>query len=156
MFNQSYQQLSFQQQVIALNQTYPCPRCSCGILEPFGHTETLKCNGCERNFVPLRGSRLLHPAHRMGSRVAPTFWWDGLRWHWAGTTATAAQLIGILFIFLAPLLAFHVSVALHLWHDRPEWCSPLLMTALIGLASIQLIYFSCWDFDFLARHRQRH
>ncbi len=151
MFNQSYQQLSFHQQIIALNQTYPCPRCSCGILEPFGQTETLKCNGCERHFVPLRAGRLLYPANRLGLRIAPTFWWDGLRWHWAGTTATANQLTLILVAFMAPLLALHLSIALHLWLDRPVWCSPLLMTAFISLISLQMIYFSCWDFDFLAK-----
>ncbi len=152
--NQSYQALTFQQQVIALSQTYPCPRCSCGILEPFGHTETFKCNGCERSFVPLRGGRLLNPANRMGSKVAPTFWWDGLRWHWAGTTATTNQLLAITAAFLMPIVMLHLSTTF-LWHDRPEWCSPLLMTALVGLMTVQFIYLLCWDFDLGSRRRAR-
>jgi hypothetical protein len=156
MFNQSYQQLTFNQQIIALNQTYPCPRCSCGIMEPYGHTETFRCSGCERVFVPLRGGRMLHPANRMGSKIAPTFWWDGLRWHFAGTTATANQIMTILVAFLLPLIALNLSLGLNLWHDRPEWCSPLLMTALIGLVTIQMIYFCCWDFDFLSKGRSRN
>jgi len=155
MFNQSYQQLTFHQQIIALNQTYPCPRCSCGIMEPYGHTETFRCSGCERVFVPLHGGRMLHPANRMGSKVAPTYWWDGLRWHFAGTTATTHQVVTILGAFLLPLIALNISLSLNLWRDRPEWCSPLLMTALIGLVTIQVIYFCCWDFDFLAKARNR-
>jgi hypothetical protein len=155
MFNQSYQQLSFTQQIIALNQTYPCPRCSCGIMEPYGHTETFQCNSCERLFVPLRGGRLLHPANQMGFKIAPTFWWDGLRWHFAGTTATANQVLGILVALLLPLLSLNLSLSLNLWQDRPELCSPLLLTALVGLATVVMIYFCCWDFDFLARRRAR-
>jgi hypothetical protein len=98
---------------------------------------------------------MLHPANRLGSKIAPTFWWDGLRWHFAGTTATTNQVLTILTAFLLPLLALNLSLSLNLWHDRPDWCSPLLMTALIGLITVQMIYFCCWDFDFLARSRNR-
>ncbi|HEY9784743.1 MAG TPA: hypothetical protein V6D17_05010 [Candidatus Obscuribacterales bacterium] len=150
---QSYEQLSFHQQVIVLNQTYPCPRCSSGILEPYGLTETFACNSCERGFVPLRGGRLLHPSRRMGWKVAPTFWWDGLRWHWAGTTATTKQLLTIVTVFLVPLAILNVSLYFNVWPERPEWCTPMLLTAVLGLLTIQLIYFTCWDFDFLAKRK---
>ncbi len=153
MFNQSYQQISFHQQIIALSANYPCPRCSSGSLEPFGLTETFKCNSCERNYVPLRGGRLLHPANRLGWKIAPTFWWDGLRWHWAGTTATAKQLTGIVALFLLPLFLLNGALSLNLWVDKPEWCSPLLLTAVLGLLTVQLIYLLCWDFDFLTKKK---
>ncbi len=153
MFNQSYQQLSFHQQIIALNANYPCPRCSCGTLEPFGLTETFKCSSCERNYVPLRGGRTLTPANRMGCKIAPTYWWDGLRWHWSGTTATAKQLCTIVAVFFMPLILLNVSIYMNLWADKPEWCSPMLMTAVLGLLTTQLIYLLCWDFDFLTKKK---
>ncbi len=155
MFNQSYQQVAFHQQIISLNQTYPCPRCACGILEQYGHTETLQCNGCERTFVPLRGSRLLHPAKRLGFRVAPTFWWDGLRWHLAGTTATANQFVSICLGLIVPLMAINLAICLNLWQSRPGWCTPALMTVLASFVAVQMIYFCCWDFDFLSKRRVR-
>lgn len=153
MFHPSYQQLSFHQQIISLTQNYPCPRCTCGSLEPFGLTETFKCNSCERAFVPLRGGRLLYPANRMGIKVAPTFWWDGLRWHWAGTTATSRQLGAVVALFMMPLLALNVALYMNLFQSLPEWCSPILLTAVMGLLTIQLIYFMCWDFDFLTKRK---
>lgn len=152
MFNQSYQQLSFHQQIISLNQNYPCPRCTCGSLEPFGLTETMKCNSCERSYVPLRGGRLLCPANSMGVKIAPTFWWDGLRWHWAGTTATSRQLSTIMALFLMPLVALNVALYMNVGAGiLPEWCSPVLLTAVTGLLTMQLIYLFCWDFDFLTK-----
>ena len=153
MFHPSYQQLSFVQQIISISQNYPCPRCTCGSLEPFGLTETFKCNSCERAFVPLRGGRLLYPANRLGVKVAPTFWWDGLRWHWAGTTATSRQLSLIVAFFFTPLLLLNIGLCLNLFSERPEWCSPILLTAVLGLMTIQLIYFLCWDFDFLTKRK---
>lgn len=89
----------------------------------------------------------------MGMKVAPTFWWDGLRWHWAGTTATTKQLLAIVSLFMMPLVILHGSLYLNLWAERPEWLSPMLLTALMGLLTIQLIYFTCWDFDFLAKRK---
>jgi len=154
MFHQpSYQQLSFAQQIITVSQNYPCPRCSCGSLEPFGLTETFKCNGCERAFVALRGGRFLYPANRMGMKVAPTFWWDGLRWHWAGTTATTRQLSSIVAFFMMPLMALNLAVYMNVWAERPEWCSPMFLTAVLGLVTLQLIYFMCWDYDFLTKRK---
>ena len=153
MFHSSYQQLPFKQQVIALSQIYPCPRCITGQLEPFGLTETLRCANCERTFVPLKGGRLLCPANRMGWKIAPTFWWDGLRWHWAGTTATTGQLVGIVTAFLLPLLLLNAGLHFNVLSGRPDWCTPLLMTAILGLLTIQVIYFTCWDFDFLTRRK---
>ena len=153
MFHPSYQHVSFHQQIIALNQTYPCPRCSCGSLEPFGLTETFKCHNCERQFVPIRGGRLLYPANRMGWKVAPTFCWDGLKWHWSGTTATARQLLTIVSLFVLPLAMLNVGMYFNVWSDKPDWCSPLLLTAVLGLLTIQMIYFMCWDFDFLSKRK---
>ncbi len=154
MFNQSYQQLSFHQQIIGLSQNYPCPRCVCGSLEPFGLTETFQCASCDRSFVPLRGGRLLHPARSMGWKIAPTFWWDGLRWHWAGTTASARQMTTILALLIVPLLALNIGFYFYSGIDRPEWCNPILITATVGLLMTQLIYLACWDFDFLTKKKR--
>lgn len=148
MFYQSYQNLSFQQHIIGLTQSYPCPRCSAGALETFGLTETLKCNTCNRAFVALRGGRLLYPANHLGIKIAPTFWWDGLRWHWAGTTATTRNCVLLIALFVIPLTLLNIGIYFDIWSDRPEWCNPLLLTSIIGLLNIQLIYFMCWDFNF--------
>jgi hypothetical protein len=154
MFYQSYQNLAFEQHIIALSQSYPCPRCSLGVLEPFGITETFKCRDCDRAFVPVRGGRLLYPANRMGMRIAPTFWWDGLRWHCAGTTASKNQLLLIAALFMLPLLCLNGAIYFELWNDRPDWCSPLLLTVIIGLLSTQVMYLMCWDFKFLIKRRR--
>jgi hypothetical protein len=150
---QSYQYVSLYQQVITLTQSYPCPRCSSGILEAYGLTETFQCTSCDRGFVPLRGGRLLCPSKRLGWKVAPTFWWDGLRWHWSGTTASTRQLAAIVCLFFMPLLLLNGAMYFNVWSERPDWCSPILLTAVVGLLNIQLIYFMCWDFDFFTRHR---
>lgn len=86
-------------------------------------------------------------------KIAPTFWWDGLRWHWAGTTATTRQVASIVTLFMAPLAVLYGALYLNLWSARPEWLSPLLLTAIIGLFTTQLLYFTCWDFDFLAKRK---
>ena len=92
-------------------------------------------------------------ANRMGWKVAPTFWWDGLRWHWAGTTASSRQLGAIVALFFSPLLILNIVLAFNLWTEKPEWCSPILLTAVLGLLTIQMIYFMCWDFDFLSKRK---
>lgn len=156
MFNSSYQHVSFREQIIALNQSYPCPRCTCGVLEPYGLTETFKCNSCTRSFVPLRGGRRLYPANRMGWKIADTFWWDGLRWRWAGTTASAAQLTAIVMMFLAPILALQGVFYFDLWKSRPDWCNhPVLLTLIVGLLTMQAIYFMCWDFNFVSKRSKQ-
>jgi hypothetical protein len=155
MFNQSYQQLSFHQQIITLGQSYPCPRCKQGCIDCRDLTETLKCNNCERNFVPLHGARLLHPANCLGWKIAPIFWWDGSQWHWAGTTASSKQLISVMIALIAPISLFNMVMGMHLLHDRPEWLNPVLLSALIALMTIQLVYFTCWDFNPRTKRRQR-
>lgn len=125
------------------------------MLEPFGLTETLKCTSCERPFVALRGGRMLYPANRMGLKVAPTFWWDGLRWHWAGTTASTRQLVTIALMFAMPILASQTVFSLHLVNDMPAWMSPALASAVGSLFVMQLIYFLCWDFDVVAKRKER-
>ena len=152
--NSSYQHVQFRQQVIALNQSYPCPRCNCGVLEPYGHTETFQCNNCTRTFVPLSNGRKLYPANRMGWKIASTYWWDGLRWHWAGTTATALQLISIVMMFLTPMLAVNIFISSNIWAARPDWASPLLMTALVGLIMAVVLRVLCWDFEIGTKNRQ--
>lgn len=155
MFQPPSQHLSLKQQVIALSQSYPCPRCTPGVLEPYGHTETMMCNSCRRSFVPLRGGRLLFPANRLGWKIAPTFWWDGYRWHWGGTTATFRQLGIIITLSMLPVLTM-ITVAT----IQPGWCTAIkagdantgLIAALVGLVTMQLIYFFCWDFEF---HRKK-
>jgi hypothetical protein len=152
MFHPSPQHVFLTQQVITLNQSYPCPRCTSGMMEPYGLTETFQCTSCKRAFVPLKGGRYLYPARSIGWRIAPTFWWDGFRWHWAGTTATTRQLTIIVLLSLLPVLAVNLTICLNLWANRPDWCNPALMTPLIGLLTIQFIYLLCWDFDFLSKH----
>jgi hypothetical protein len=153
MFHPSSQHLSLRQQVIALSQNYPCPRCTQGVLETFGLTETLQCNDCRRGFVPLRGGRFLYPSNQLGWKIAPTFWWDGFRWHWGGTTATTKQLTTIVMLSLMPVLC--VFVIHSLWAGIfPKWCTEStlsLLSPIIGLITMQLIYFLCWDFDFFWR-----
>lgn len=155
MFHPSYQHVSLRQQVISLEQSYDCPRCKSGRLEPFGHTETFRCNSCERGFVPLRGGRFLHPANRMGWKIAPVYWWDGLRWHWQGTTATAAQLALIVMAFMAPMVALHGAFYMNLWPEAPEIFNPVLLTVLVGLITLEAIYFLCWDFEFTGRRKAK-
>ena len=145
--NSSYQHKTQRQQVIALNQSYPCPRCNCGVLEPFGHTETFQCSGCSRCFVPLNNGRKLYPANRMGWKIASTYWWDGLRWNWAGTTASAFQLLSIVMMFITPMLTVNLLMTSNVWTQRPEWVSPLLMTAVVGLVMAVVLRLLCWDFD---------
>lgn len=154
MFHPSSQDLSFRQQVIALSQSYPCPRCTSGVIEPFGLTETFQCNTCQRSFVPLKGGRFLFPAKDLGWKIAPTFWWDGFRWHWAGTTATSRQLVTIVLLSLLPVLLVNMGIYLNLWTHRPPWCGPALLSPLLGIITIQLVYLCCWDFDFLSRTRK--
>ncbi len=150
VFHPSSQHMSLRQQVITLAQTYPCPRCTAGVLEPYGMTETLSCNACKRGFVPLRGGRFLYPATLMGWKIAPTFWWDGFRWHWGGTTATARQLSAIVLLSLLPVIGV-LSAAPAL--PRHPLCEPCLLALAVGLVSMQLIYLMCWDFDFFSRHK---
>jgi len=123
------------------------------MIETFGITETLQCSGCKRNFVALRGARMLCPAETMGWKIAPTFWWDGFRWHWAGTTASTKQLSTIVLTSLLPVIALNVALNMHAWSSRPEWLTPLVLSLVVGLASIQMIYFLCWDFDFLNKNK---
>ncbi|MBI2811288.1 MAG: hypothetical protein HYX67_10730 [Candidatus Melainabacteria bacterium] len=90
----------------------------------------------------------------MGVKIAPTFWWDGLRWHWAGTTATTKQLTSIVALFMMPLVALNIALYMNVGAAiLPEWCSPVLLTAITGLLTMQLIYLFCWDFDFLTKRK---
>ncbi len=155
MFNSSYQNLSFRQQIISPTQSYPCPRCSTGLLEPFGLTECLKCSSCERSYVALRGGRLLTPANRLGFKIAPTFWWDGLRWHWAGTTASTKQLFLLVLFFVMPIAASQIAFQANLFGSHPDWLNPFLASGVIALFALQTIYVLCWDFDFVSKQRDK-
>jgi len=106
-------------------------------------------------FVPLKSGRYLYPAKNLGWKIAPTFWWDGFRWHWAGTTASACQLVAILFTSLAPVIVVNLAMFLGLWSQRPDWCHPLILSPIIGLIAIQLTYLAMWDFDFRTRAKDR-
>ena len=149
MFHPSPQHAYLYQQVISLAQKYPCPRCMQGTVEAFGLTETLVCSRCHRGFVPLHGGTLLCPASNLGWKIAPTFWWDGLRWHWAGTTAVASQLFVIVLISLLPALGILTIITI-VDPSSPWWKSSLL-ASLAGFITMQLIYLLCWDFDFFSR-----
>lgn len=151
----SSQHLSIRQQVIALSQSYPCPRCNTGVMEPFGLTETLQCTGCRRGFVPLRGGRFLYPANQLGWKIAPIFWWDGFRWHWGGTTATTKQLSTIVMLSLLPVIGLLVFNSIYPQHNLPRWAEPTLLSPVIGLLTMQLMYLLCWDFDFFSRRTRR-
>ncbi|MBX9568543.1 MAG: hypothetical protein K2X77_06580 [Candidatus Obscuribacterales bacterium] len=154
-FPSSSQQLSLKQQVIALSQSYPCPRCTPGVLEPYGHTETMMCASCKRSFVPLRGGRLLYPANSMGFKIAPTFWWDGYRWHWGGTTATAKQLCVIVLLSLMPVFGILLASKVSTFEPFFKQCYPALLAPLVGLLTMQLIYACCWDFEFCSTKRTK-
>lgn len=150
MFHPSSQHVSLRQQVIAISQSYPCPRCTPGVIEPFGHTETMHCNHCRRGFVPLRGGRFLYPSSHLGFKIAPIFWWDGFRWHWGGTTATTKQLTTIILLSLMPVIG--ILGANSVYHDHfPRWVDATLLSPVVGLITMQLMYLLCWDFDFFSR-----
>jgi hypothetical protein len=59
----------------------------------------------------------------------------------------------IVSLFIMPLVALYAGMTLNVWSERPDWCSPLLLTSVLGLLTIQLIYFLCWDFDFLSKRK---
>ena len=151
----SSQQLSFRQQVIALSQSYPCPRCVPGALEPWGHTETMMCSNCRRSFVPLRGGRLLFPANCLGWKIAPTFWWDGFRWHWGGTTATTRQLTVIVLLSLLPVIGLVLAHKAHLFNLPSGYETLWVICPIVGLITMQLIYACCWDFEFYSAKQKK-
>jgi hypothetical protein len=157
MFHSSYQNLSFRQQIIAANQSYPCPRCSSGMIEPFGITETLKCTSCERSFVALRGGRMLYPANNMGLKIALTFWWDGLRWHCAGTTASSRQVLMLALLLTSSVALSQMFLSLNQVASRPEWqwLSPPLAGAIVMLLVLVLIYSCCGDFVVVTKRKER-
>jgi len=154
MFDQSYQQLYVQKQVILLNQNYPCPRCKHGQLEPFGETETFSCSACSRQFVALNSGRILYPAGRLKIKIAPIFWWDGMHWHLAGTTATAAQSIFLLAMVIIPTLAINAFV-FYINHcpaslnghtlNQGFILNIALLNVLIAFFMLQLFYLFCWE-----------
>jgi len=125
------------------------------MLEAFGITETLKCTSCERGFVALHGGRMLYPANRMGVKIAPTFWWDGLRWHWAATTASTRQILTIVLLSVMSVTGAYAAFGFNLIPQRPEWLSPMLAAAVALFVVLQLIYFVCGDFDIVAKRKER-
>ncbi len=151
MFDQSYQQLYIEKQVILLGQAYPCPRCKSGNLEPFGETETFVCTACKRNFVAINAGRVLYPVYNMKAKISPVFWWDGLHWHLAGTTASTKQILLTALLFATPLLALDAGV-FWLNHGHASgaavqafWLNLGLLNLLIGFFLTQLFYLMCWD-----------
>jgi len=125
------------------------------MLDAYGLTETLKCSSCERSFVALRGGRMLYPANRMGMKIGLTFWWDGLRWHWAGHTASMRQIVTMVMFFFLPILASQVACALNIGPERPEWLSPAAITASVFVLTFATISFFCWDFDKVTKRKRR-
>lgn len=156
MYHPSSQHISFREQIIALSQSYPCPRCNSGMLEPRTLGDTFRCSGCSRDFVALKSSRFLYPANCLKWKIAPTFWWDGYRWHWAGTTATTKQLLGISALSMLPIAGIDWAMYSNLLPGRPDWCTPALMSFLLALATVQIIYLLCWDFNAAPKTKLRH
>ncbi len=162
MFDQSYQQVYLEKQVIVLEQAYPCPRCKSGNLEPFGETETFACTACRRSFVAINAGRTLYPVFSMKIKISPVFWWDGLRWHFAGTTASNRQLVMCLMLFLVPLLALDATVfwlnyghAVARTNMQNFWLNLTLLNLLVGFFLAQLFYLTCWDHEGRVRHNAR-
>jgi hypothetical protein len=151
MFDQSYQQLYLEKQIISLDESYPCPRCKSGHLEPFGDTETFCCGHCSRKFVALNAGRILFPATRLKIKIAPIFWWDGVHWHLAGTTATPSQSLFVLAMFIVPMLAINAFVFFinqghpvnHASHNLI--LNLVLLNILTAFFVAQLFYLFCWD-----------
>jgi hypothetical protein len=154
MFDQGYQQLYLEKQIIMQGQAYPCPRCKCGNLEPFGETETFMCTACARNFVAINAGRILYPVYQMKTKIAPVFWWDGMHWHLAGTTASIKQSIWATIVFIAPLLVLN-GIVFYLNHEHAVgqasrqafWLNLALLNLLIGFFLTQLFYLMCWDHE---------
>src|ERR1700722_6744762 len=145
MFDQSYQQLYVEKQVILLGQNYPCPRCRSGNLEPFGETETFVCAACRRNFVAINAGRVLYPVYSMKAKISPVYWWDGLRWHLAGTTASNGQFLTTVLLFVAPLFCMDTAVfwlshghAVHQVTAQAFWLNLTLLNLLVGFFLAQL------------------
>ena|SRR5579872_122244 len=147
-------QLYIEKQVISLSESYPCPRCKSGQIEPFGETETFNCNQCTRKFVALNAGRILYPAKRLKIKIAPIFWWDGLHWHLAGTTASTIQNTFVATMFIAPILtvnAFvffinhgHLGMAGHALTQSTLF-NLVLLNVLTLFFMAQLFYLFCWD-----------
>lgn len=163
MFDQSYQQLYVEKQIILQGQNYPCPRCKCGNLEPFGETETFFCTTCARNFVAINAGRILYPVYRMKVKIAPVYWWDGLHWHLAGTTASAKQVICTTLFFILPLmildafmLYFNQSHAFGHGSKQAFWLNLSLLNLLMGFFLTQLFYLVCWDHQSNRKRNIRH
>ena len=162
MFDQSYQQLYLEKQIIVLEQAYPCPRCKAGNLEPFGETETFACTACRRSFVAINAGRTLYPVFSMKLKISPVFWWDGLHWHFAGTTASHKQLVISLIFFVIPLLAIDAMV---FWFNQGHavshasiqafWVNLSLFNLLVGFFLAQLFYLICWDHSGKVRRSAR-
>ncbi len=106
------------------------------------------------NFVAINAGRILYPVYQMKTKIAPVFWWDGLHWHLAGTTASIRQAICTALIFIMPLLlldAFVVYVnsghAIVQASKQAFWLNLSLLNLLIGLFLAQLFYLACWDHE---------
>jgi len=165
MSDQSYQQLYMQKQIISLSESYPCPRCKSGKLEPFGETETFSCRGCSRKFVAINAGHILYPAGRLKIKIAPIFWWDGLRWHLAGTTASPAQNIFASILFVAPLITINIFAFLFNHGQLGAHGQALnqsfflnlgLLNILVVFFMAQLFYLFCWDQNGSAKRSPEH
>jgi Kef-type K+ transport system membrane component KefB len=91
----------------------------------------------------------------MGWKIAPIYWWDGTKWHWAGTTASSKQLISIVLTVAAPIFLLNLAINTNIWTMRPEWLSPVLLSIIVAIITVQLIYLTCWDFNSKAKRQQR-
>ena len=60
--------------------------------------------------MAINAGRVLYPVYSMKTKISPVFWWDGLRWHLAGTTASNGQFLATMLLFVTPLLGIDAAV----------------------------------------------
>ena len=146
MFPKSHSNLTFShKRTISLDQTYSCPKCSIGTISNYGHGEVLHCNECQHKFVPLNSSKLLYPAIDPGFKIAPTYWYDGKDWRFAGTSASFTHVLILTIIAILPYLVLDYLICQNIWLNRPSWYSNELTFGLVFLTEFVLFKMFIWD-----------
>ena len=156
MFQKSSQNISFNhKQVINLDNSYACPKCEVGNISQFGHSETFLCNECRHKFVPLKASKLLYPANDPGFKIALTYWYDGQKWHKAGTTASFTYMLTLMIVLTIPPLILNYFLTQNIWLNKPYWCNNEILILLSIILELQLFYTYIWDGSILIDQKTR-